>query len=182
MIPIKLSVSKMNDNTSLGASGQFRIILQLRERLCLVFFKMVELFPSDLVPRAFPFQLGEGKALGTRLISVQAFFIIQDGGHVKFTTLGICRTIKIPTLGTDLTVKAPQLSDLNGSKSANKPCLPSNQYHILQMMLVFILLVTNCNRTRTIPTSRPMDLFTISEGKSSSSGAEFPPSKMLHDI
>ena len=40
--------------------------------------------------------------MGTRLISI----IIQDGGHVKFPTLGICRTIKILTVRTDLTVEA----------------------------------------------------------------------------
>ena len=47
-----------------------------------------------------------GKGLGNK-VDLQALFIIQDGGHVKSPTLGICRTIKIPTLGTDLAVKAP---------------------------------------------------------------------------
>ena len=47
-----------------------------------------------------------GKSLGNK-VELQALVIIQDDGHVKFPTLGICRMIKIPTLGTDLTVKAP---------------------------------------------------------------------------
>ena len=45
-----------------------------------------------------------GKSLGNK-VDFQTLFIIQDGGHVKFPTLGICRTIKIPALGTDLSVR-----------------------------------------------------------------------------
>ena len=47
-----------------------------------------------------------GKSLGNK-IDFQALFIIQDGGHVRFPILWICRMIKIPTLGTEFTVKAP---------------------------------------------------------------------------
>ena len=43
---------------------------------------MAELFPSNLVPRAFPSLLGEEKALGTSLISK------PSPEHVNFPTLG----------------------------------------------------------------------------------------------
>ena len=60
----------------------------------------VILIQATSFPGPFPHYSG-------RELDFQVLFVIQNGGHVKIPTLGICRTIKIPTLGTDLTVKAP---------------------------------------------------------------------------
>ena len=80
------------------------------ERLLGIFQDGGVIFKQPCSPGLSPRYLGR-KTLGNK-IDFQALFIIQDGGHVKFLTLGICRTIKIPTLGTDLTVKAPRVARL----------------------------------------------------------------------